>query len=93
MNNRILNKEKKCVSLITRLTQILMQKKWKGGRLKKRLNNARAYINGQLTISVKNVIRHLKTSWLSSEDFHQRFPRGKENTLICLSLLIDKRNN
>ena len=63
-------------------------KQWKGGRLKKRLN-AHASLNGQLIQSYTNVLDFLKASWLSPVIITQRFPRGKETELICLSLLID----
>jgi hypothetical protein len=63
-------------------------KQWKGGRLKKRLN-AHASHSGQLMRSYTNVLDLLKASWLSPVIISQRFPRGKKNELICLSLLID----
>ena len=64
------------------------KKQWKGGRLKKRLN-AHASLNGRLMQSHTNVLDYLKASWLSPVIITQRFPRGKETELICLSLLID----
>ena len=85
-------REKKTTGLLGGLVQLLTQKKWKGGRLEKRLY-AHASRKGQLAISTKHVIECLKACWLSPEILQQRFPRGKENKLICLSLLIDKRSN
>jgi len=84
-------KEKRTISL-SGLVHLITQKKWKGGRLKKRLY-AHASRKGQLIISKVNVKNILKASWLSPEITHQRFPRGKENNIICLLLLIDKRSN
>lgn len=84
-------REKKTTDLYFESAKINMLKLWKGGRLKKRLN-AHASHSRQLVHSYKNVLDFLKASWLSPVIISQRFPRGKRNELICLSLLIDNNN-
>lgn len=92
MNNKIFfQKEKKRINSFFELMNVNNFKLWKGGRLKKRLN-AHASHSRQLIHSYTNVINLLKASWLSPVIFVQRFPRGKKNELICLSLLIDNNN-
>ena len=94
MNKQItfFKREKKLTGLLGSLVQLLTQKKWKGGRLEKRLY-AHASRKGQLAISTKHVFNYLMACWLSPEIMQRRFPRGEENKLICLELLIDKRSN
>ena len=91
MKNLVLHKREKNGSGLELIPELLItQKKWKGGRLKKRLNAHASHI-GQIMHSSKNVLDFLKASWLSPVIFSQRFPRGKKNELICLSLLIDNK--
>jgi hypothetical protein len=66
--------------------------KWKGGRLEEKLKT-HAHMKGQLTIFQVYVYVFLMTCWLSSVRNLKLFPRGRENMLICLLLLIDKRSN
>ncbi len=84
-------REKKTTDLNFKSVIINKLKLWKGGRLKKRLNAHASHIR-QLIHSYKNVLDFLKASWLSPVIISQRFPRGKRNALICLSLLIDNNN-
>ncbi len=90
MNKKIeLNREKKTTDLCFKSVKTNKLKLWKGGRLKKRLNAHASHISRQLMHSYKNVFNLLKACWLSPVIITQRFPRGKKNELICLSLLID----
>ena len=77
-----------------RVESFLMNKKWKGGRLKTRFNT-RVQVKGYLTDSSSCfVFDSQKTGWLSSMTVPKRNLRGNELLLnYSRLLLIDKRSN